>query len=113
MLGPLSGRNRTSLVRPSFSEMCRVGMWRGGGRLGHHCCRLFRVAVPYEPQPWLRFRTPLIEPDLRSCRIRLSDKTSRFRPRHVVPKPIQAYETVVPVKVREWIAPALASLDAR
>jgi hypothetical protein len=39
-------------------------------------------------------------------RIRLSDKTSRLRPRHVVPKPTQAYEPEVPVEVREWIAPA-------
>jgi len=44
-------------------------------------------------------------------RIRLSDKTSRLHPRHVVPKPGQAYEPEVPVKVREWIAPALASSD--
>src|SRR5712692_149647 len=36
-------------------------------------------------------------------RIRLSDKTSRLHPRHVVPKPAQAYEPEVPVKVREWI----------
>src|SRR3977135_3139565 len=44
-------------------------------------------------------------------RIRLSDKPSRLRPRHVVPKPAQAYEPEVPVKVREWISPALASPD--
>src|ERR1700694_5703627 len=44
-------------------------------------------------------------------RIRLSDKTSRLHPRHVVPKPAQAYEPEVPVKVREWISPALASPD--
>ena len=50
-------------------------------------------------RPWLRFHTPLIEPDMRICRIRLSDKTSRLRPRHVVPKPGQAYEPEVPVKV--------------
>ena len=35
------------------------------------------------------------------ARIRLSDKTSRLHPRHVVPKPTQAYEPKVPVKVRE------------
>ena len=29
-------------------------------------------------QPWLRFHIPLIEPDVRRYRIRLSDKTSRF-----------------------------------
>src|SRR5437667_11865875 len=44
-------------------------------------------------------------------RIRLSDKTSRLHPRHVVPKRSQAHETKVPVEVREWIAPAPASPD--
>src|SRR5208282_307904 len=48
---------------------------------------------------------------MRIARIRLSDKTSRLRPRHVVPKPTQTYEPEVPVEVREWIAPALASPD--
>src|SRR6266850_3364672 len=43
--------------------------------------------------------------------IRLSDKTSRLHPRHVVPKPGQAYEAVIPVEVREWISPAPASPD--
>jgi hypothetical protein len=32
------------------------------------------------------------EPDKRIARIRLSDKISRLHPRHVVPKPRQAYE---------------------
>jgi len=49
--------------------------------------------------------------DMQISRIRLSDKTSRLHPRHVVPKPAQAYELEVPVKVREWISPALASPD--
>src|ERR1700757_5506518 len=62
-------------------------------------------------QPWLRFHTPLIEPDRQISCIRLSDKTSRLRPRHVVPKPGQRYEPELPVEVREWIAPALASSD--
>src|SRR3979409_209931 len=44
-------------------------------------------------------------------RIRLSDKTSRLHPRTCVPQPAQAYEPEVPVKVREWICPALASPD--
>jgi hypothetical protein len=57
------------------------------------------------------FPHPLIEPDLRIARNRLSDKTSRLRPRHVVPKPAQAYEPVVPVEVREWVAPAPSSPD--
>ena len=57
-------------------------------------------------QPWLRFHTPLIEPDRQISCIRLSDKTSRLGPRHGVPKPAQTYEPEVPVEVREWIAPA-------
>src|SRR5258705_13540077 len=61
--------------------------------------------------PWLRFHTPLIEPDMQPPRIRLSDKTPRLHPRHVVPKPAQAYEPEVPVEVREWIGPAPASPD--
>jgi SAM domain (Sterile alpha motif) len=38
----------------------------------------------------------LPDPDMQICRIRLSDKTSRLHPRHVVPKPAQAYEIEVP-----------------
>ena len=44
-------------------------------------------------------------------RIRLSDKTSRLHPRRTTPKLDQAYESEVPVQVREWIAPAPASPD--
>src|SRR5262250_1099990 len=62
-------------------------------------------------RPWLRFHIPLIEPDRRLSRIRLSDKTSRLHPRHVAPERRQAYEPEVPVEVREWISPALASPD--
>src|SRR5215211_5483354 len=54
-------------------------------------------------RPWLRFHTPLIEPDMQVSRIRLSDKTSRLHPRHVAPKRAQAYKPEVPVKVREWM----------
>ena len=38
-------------------------------------------------------------PDMQISRIRLSDKTSRLRPRHVVPKPAQADEPEVPVEI--------------
>src|SRR5262249_34905311 len=62
-------------------------------------------------RPWLRFHIPLIEPDRRLSRIRLSDKTSRLRPRHVAAERGQAYEPEVPVEVREWISPAPASSD--
>src|SRR6476619_1352195 len=43
-------------------------------------------------RPWLRFHTPLYEPDMQISRIRLSDKTSRLHPRQVMPKRGQAYE---------------------
>jgi hypothetical protein len=36
---------------------------------------------------------------------------SRLRPRHVATERGQAYEPEVPVKVRKWISPALASPD--
>src|SRR5260370_22556299 len=48
---------------------------------------------------------------MKISRIRLSDKTSRLPPRHVVAKPAQAHEPEVPVKVREWIGPAPTSPD--
>src|SRR4029077_13028882 len=37
-------------------------------------------------RPWLRFHTPLIEPDMPISRIRLSDKTSRLHPRRAATK---------------------------
>ena len=50
-------------------------------------------------------------PDMQICRIRLSDKTSRLHPRRAASQLCQPYEPEVPVKVREWIAAALASSD--
>ena len=62
-------------------------------------------------RPWLRLHVPLIEPDMQISRIRLSDKTSRLRPRRAAPPTGQTYEPEVPVEVREWIGSALASPD--
>ena len=64
------------------------------------------------PKPWLRFHTPLIEPDMRITRIRLSDKTDTpsLTPRYATARS-QAHEPEVPVQVREWIGPALAMPD--
>src|SRR5216683_2495411 len=62
-------------------------------------------------RPWLRFHTPLIEPDMQISRIRLSDKISRLHPRRAAATLGQAYEPEVPVEVREWIRPASASPD--
>src|ERR1700752_1185479 len=51
------------------------------------------------------------EPDRRIYRIRLSDKTSRLRPRRAATKLGQAYEPEVLVKGREWIESAPCSPD--
>ena len=48
-----------------------------------------------------RFHIPLIEPDMQISRIRLSDKTSRLRPRLLTPPRAQTYEPKVAVQVRE------------
>ena len=47
------------------------------------------------------------EPDMRIARIRLSDKSSHLHPRHVAPKPAQAYEPEVPVNL--LLTPAQAA----
>src|SRR5262245_20536373 len=85
---------------------------------GHHArlgtrlpARLYR-GRHLRRQGFMRLQgATLIEPDMQISRIRLSHTTSRLHPRHVVPKPAQAYEPEVPVEVREWIGPALASPD--
>ena len=102
----------STIRRLQPSALRRVGVWRGDVRLG--------ISVP-APFVWrclsgsalARFHTPLIEPDVQISRIRLLDKTSRLRPRHVVPQPGQTYEPEVPVEVREWISSVLKVLQNR
>src|SRR5580692_3290331 len=94
----------------AWAALCRVEMWRGGCRSNISVSASF-VWRCLSGATMTRFHIPLIEPDMKISRIRLSDKTSRLHPRHVVPKPAQAHEPEVPVKVREWIRPALASPD--
>jgi hypothetical protein len=72
------------------------------------------VSIRHRPQgchlsPSLRLSS--VGSSLQISRIRLSDKTSRLHPRHVVPKPAQTYEPEVPVQVREWIGSALTPSD--
>ena len=91
----------------ALAQIGRVSDWRG-----EHTLRgvaVVRRSRCLNPRRGSRFQPLLIEPDMQIARIRLSDKTSRLRPRHVVPKPRQAYESEVPVEVREWIGPAPAS----
>jgi hypothetical protein len=48
----------------------------------------------------LRFHSPLIEPDVRICRIRLSDKDSCVRPQEVVRSAFQLDELEGAARVR-------------
>jgi len=117
----------------SHSETRCAAFAGAGASSASTTCR-FRESIPHPVQPLSTLRTPryrdarktrsrpacsaLDGPDFHwqahssfpiAPRIRLSDKTSRLHPRHVVPKPAQAYEPKVPVKMREWIGPALAT----
>ena len=75
-------------------KMSRVEMWRGG--LGRSLYSLFArpfVCECHKISSMLRFHIPLIEPDVRFSRIRLSDKESRFRPREASSALLQFYQT--------------------
>ena len=49
-------------------------------------CRCLNISA------MLRFHTPLIEPDVRISRIRLSDKDSRRRPREIARSRLEPYQ---------------------
>jgi hypothetical protein len=53
---------------------CGVEVWRGGLGGAYRLPTLSSVGASLTP-PCFRFHTPLIEPDVRICRIRLSEKT--------------------------------------
>jgi hypothetical protein len=64
----------------------------------------WRLAVLFASPPqsglaWLCFLFPLIEPDRRFSRIRLSDRTSCFRPRKVLRKHRQTDESKLLVEI--------------
>ena len=69
----------------------RVERWRGGLGDGMSGYRGF-PCVAQNRTPCFRFHLPLVEPDVRICRIRLSDQKSRLRPRKGTRKPRQAYQ---------------------
>ena len=66
--------------------------------MGHAGCRPFRLPVPEYPT-MLRFYLPLIEPDGRISRIRLSDKVSSLRPREGAPTQPESVEAQVLIEV--------------
>jgi len=57
-------------------------MWRGGLGWAYPLAGTFVSRCLTSPA-MLRLHIPLIEPDVRISRIRLSDKVSRFRPREI------------------------------
>ena len=112
-----------SLSRPQRVHFCYGPVTRGlpwGGLVDrlqsfsfHHLCYPNYGALTFTPAGL----SPAEHASLRwthnrTCGfpcIRLSDKTSRLRPRQVVSKPGQTHEPEGLVEVREWIAAALAS----
>ncbi len=88
----------------SLRQRGRVDGWRGGGRFGELLLpAAFAISPVPQSVPWLRFQSPLVEPDVRNYRIRLSDKVLRFRPRKVASPLSQSYQPqlFVQVLVRE------------
>ena len=59
---------------PKIHLMCGVEVWRGGLGGAYLLPTLSSVGASLAP-PCFRFHTPLIEPDVRIYRIRLSEKT--------------------------------------
>ena len=55
-------------------QVSGVEVWRGGLGGAYRLPTLSSVGASLAP-PCFRFHTPLIEPDVRICRIRLSEKT--------------------------------------
>src|SRR5215469_11846765 len=55
-------------------QVSGVEVWRGGLGEAYRLPTLSSVGASLAP-PCCRFHTPLIEPDVRICRIRLSEKT--------------------------------------
>jgi hypothetical protein len=62
--------------------MCGVEMWRGGLGAAYLLPALSSAGAS-PAAPCFRFHIPLIEPDVRISRFRLSEKGSRCRPREI------------------------------
>ena len=56
-------------------HLCGVEVWRGGLGGTYRLPTFSSVGDASLVPPCFRFHTPLIEPDVRICRIRLSEKT--------------------------------------
>jgi hypothetical protein len=65
---------RRQRFHPWYWPHCGVEVWRGGLGGTYRLPALSFAGASLFP-PCFRFHTPLIEPDVRICRIRLSEKT--------------------------------------
>jgi hypothetical protein len=72
--------------------MCGVEMWRGGVGAAYLLPALSSAGASLA-SPCFRFHIPLIEPDVRISRFRLSEKGSRCRPREIARPLLKADET--------------------
>src|SRR5690349_20606814 len=71
---------------------CGVEMWRGGLGAAYLLPALSSAGASLA-SPCFRFHIPLIEPDGRISRVRLSEKGSRCRPREMARPPAKADQT--------------------
>ncbi len=92
MLGALR-----ALVRHAAGDG-RVEMWRGGLGLAYLFPALSSAGAS-RARPCSVSTLPLIKPDVRISRIRLSDKGSRVRSRKVTLDPTQSDQTEVKIQV--------------
>ena len=79
------------IVGSRLPILCGVEMWRGGLGAAYLLPTLSSVGASLAG-PCFRLHTPLIEPDVRNDRIRLSEKVSRCRPRETARPRTQADE---------------------
>src|SRR5438093_8370289 len=94
--GPAEGGSATKPTRQSGVESRRGAVtYRTGG--AHSSRSLSRPTSPSGPS--FRFHIPLVEPDGRFSRIRLSDKVSCVRPWEVVGEGLQPNQTQRSVEV--------------
>jgi hypothetical protein len=73
----------------SPDSLCGVEMWRGGVGAAYLLPALSSAGASIAA-PYFRFHIPLIEPDERISRFRLSEKGSRCRPRETARPPGKA-----------------------
>src|SRR5258705_12196845 len=82
-------QDRFSLPVTWVPDFCGVEMWRGGVGTAYLLPALSSAGASLA-SPCFRFHIPLIEPDVRISRFRLSEKGSRCRPREMARPPAKA-----------------------